>query len=78
MSIKHVKSTWKIRSDSVPLNSISSVKGWGYSSLECLQITKSALCNFATIQMLPFLNILKDLDPSYKMDLDFWIVLEEK
>ena len=24
------------------------------------------------IQVLPFLNNPKDLDPSYKMDLDFW------
>ena len=24
------------------------------------------------IQILPFLNNPKDLDPSYKMDLDFW------
>ena len=28
--------------------------------------------------MSSFLNNPKDLDPSYKMDLDFWIVLEEK
>ena len=27
---------------------------------------------------LPFLNIPKDLDPSYKTDLDFWVVLEGK
>ena len=27
---------------------------------------------FAIIRVLPFLNNLKDLDPSYKMDLDFW------
>ena len=32
-------------------------------SLEWLQITKSVL---------PFLNSPNDLDPSYKMDLDFW------
>ena len=32
--------------------------------------------NFAIIRVLPFLNNPKDLDPSYKMDLDFWIVLE--
>ena len=24
------------------------------------------------IRILPFINNLKDLDPSYKMDLDFW------
>ena len=28
-------------------------------------------CKFAIIQMSPFLNKPKDLDPSYKMDLDF-------
>ena len=27
---------------------------------------------FAEIQVLPFLNNPKDLDTSYKMDLDFW------
>ena len=32
----------------------------------------SALCNFAIIRVLPFLNSLKDLDPSYKTDLDLW------
>ena len=36
------------------------------------QIIKSVLCNLAVIQVLPFLNNPKDLDPSYKMDLDFW------
>ena len=30
------------------------------------------------MRVFPFLNNLKDLDPSYKMDLDFWIVLERK
>ena len=30
------------------------------------------LCNFVIIQVLPFLNNPKNLDPSYKMDLDFW------
>ena len=28
--------------------------------------------NLAVIQVLLFLNNPKDLDPSYKMDLDFW------
>ena len=37
-----------------------------------MQIIKSVLCNFAVIRVLPFLNNPKDLDPSYKMDLDFW------
>ena len=32
----------------------------------------SVLCNFAIIQVLPFQNNPKDLDPSYKMDLDLW------
>ena len=43
-----------------------------FPSLECLQITKSVLIKFAIIPVLPFLNSPKDLDPSYKMDLDFW------
>ena len=30
------------------------------------------LCALAVIRVLPFLNTPKDLDPSYKMDLDFW------
>ena len=30
------------------------------------------MLNFAVIQVLPFLNNPKDLDLSYKMDLDFW------
>ena len=30
------------------------------------------------MQVLPFLNNSKNLEPSYKMDLDFWIVLEGK
>ena len=33
---------------------------------------------FAIIGVLPFLNSSKYLDLSYKMDLDFWIVLEGK
>ena len=49
-----------------------------FPSLEWLQITKSVLWNFAIIRVLPFQNNAKDLDPSYKMDLDFWIVLEGK
>ena len=32
--------------------------------------------NFAIIQALPFLNNPKYLDSSYKMGLDFWIVLD--
>ena len=39
---------------------------------------KSVLCNFAVIQVLPFLNNAKDLDQSCKMDIDFGIVLEGK
>ena len=50
----------------------------GYSSPEWLQITKSVVWNFAIILVLPFLNNLKDPDPSDKMDLDFGIVLKEK
>ena len=34
--------------------------------------TKSVLYNFAIIWVLPFENNPKDLDLSYKMDLDLW------
>ena len=44
----------------------------GFFPLERLQITKSVLWNFAIIPISPFLNNPKDLDPSYKMDLDLW------
>ena len=44
----------------------------GFPSLEWVQIIKSVLCNVAVIRVLPFLNNPKDLDPSYKTDLDFW------
>ena len=50
---------------------IYSAKWQVFFSLEWLQITKSVLRNFAIIWGLPFLNNPKDLDPSYKMDLDF-------
>ena len=44
----------------------------GFSPLEKrLQVTESVLRNFAIIRVLPFLNNPKDLDPSYKVDLDF-------
>ena len=33
---------------------------------------KSVLRNFAVIRVLPFLNNPKDLDLSYKTDIDFW------
>ena len=33
---------------------------------------QSVLRNFAVIRVLPFQNNPKDLDLSYKMDLDFW------
>ena len=33
---------------------------------------QSVLCNFDVIQVLPFLNNPKCLDPPYKMDPDFW------
>ena len=33
--------------------------------------TQPVLRNLARIPVLSFLNITKDLDPSYKMDLDF-------
>ena len=44
----------------------------GFVPLEQLQITKSVLWNFAVIPVLPFLNNPKDLDLSYKTDLDLW------
>ena len=40
--------------------------------LSRMTTNKSVLCNFAIIQVLPFQNNLKDLDPSYKTDLDLW------
>ena len=45
-----------------------------FSPLEWLKITKSVLRNFAIIhvQVLPFLNNPKNLNQSYKRDLDFW------
>ena len=51
-----------------------------FSSLEWLQMqmTKSVLWNFAIIRVLPFLNNPKDLDPSYKTNLDFWDCFERK
>ena len=33
---------------------------------------KSVLRNVAVIRLLPFQNNLKDLDPSFKTDLDLW------
>ena len=50
----------------------------GFPSLEWLQITKSDLWNFAIIRVKPFLINPKDLDLSYKMDLDFWNCFESK
>ena len=41
-------------------------------SLERLQKTKTVRSNFAFILVLPFLNSPKDLDLSYKTDLDLW------
>ena len=38
--------------------------------LQWFQVIKSVLWNFAILPILPFLNNPKDLDPSYKMDLD--------
>ena len=37
-----------------------------------MSTNKSVLFNFAVIWVLPFLNNPKDLDPTYKTDLDFW------
>ena len=44
---------------------------WVFPSLEWPQITKSFIWNFAMMQILPFLNNPKALDPSYKTYLDF-------
>ena len=45
----------------------------GFVPLEWLQITKSVLgYEIAITPILPFLNNPKDLDPSYKTDLDLW------
>ena len=49
-----------------------------FPSLEWQQITKSVLWNFAIRQILSFLNSPKDLDLSYKTDLDFLDYLEGK
>ena len=43
-----------------------------FSLSQMTSITKSVIWNFAIIQVLPFLNNPNNLDPSYKMDLDFW------
>ena len=51
---------------------IYSVIGQGFPFLECLPVTKSVLCNLAVIRVLPFLTNPKDLDLSYRMDLDFY------
>ena len=51
---------------------LSGYKTVFFGPLEWLQITKSVLWNFAIIPILPFLDNPKDLDPSYKMDLDLW------
>ena len=50
----------------------------GFLLLEWLQITKSALCNFAIIRVLPFPKNPQNLDPSYMMDLDIWDCFERK
>ena len=38
----------------------------------------SVLRNYAIIRVLPFQTNAKDLDPSYKTDLDFWDCIERK
>ena len=50
----------------------------GFVPLEWLQITKSVLWNFAVIPILSYLNNLKDLDLSYKIDLGLWDCFERK
>ena len=50
-----------------------------FHSPQWLQKTISVLWNFAVIRVLPFLNSPKDLDLSYKMDLDFfWLFWKGK
>ena len=49
-----------------------------FLSLEWLQITKSVLWNFALIWVIPFPKHPKNLDPSYKMDLNFWDCFERE
>ena len=46
--------------------------------VQCEGIVSLAMPCFAIILVLPFLNNPKDLDPSYKMDLDLGTVLEGK
>ena len=43
----------------------------GFPLSRMITITKSILQNYAVILILPILNNPKDLDLSYKMDLDF-------
>ena len=50
----------------------------GFTLFRMTTNTKPVLWNYARIRVLPFLNNPKDPDPSYKMDLDFKIVLEGK
>ena len=45
---------------------------WGYPPSRVTRNYKSVLCSFTIIHVLPFLNNPKDIDPFYKMDLDFW------
>ena len=70
-----INSSWDIHCSSMFLYEVyciySAIRR-GFPSLEWVQIIKSVLCNFAVIRVLPFPNNAKDLDLSYKMDLDFW------
>ena len=53
---------------------------FGYETevFSSLELTISVLRKFAMIQVLPFLNNPKDLNPANKMDLDFWDCFEMK
>ena len=44
----------------------------GFLSPKVPQIFKSAECNIGYLASFPFQNNLVNLDPSFKMDLDFW------
>ena len=49
---------------------------WGFRLSRMTKITRSVLWNSAVIGVLLFLKDTKELDLSYKTDLDFGIVLE--
>ena len=56
----------------------SAIRRRVYPLSRMVTITKSVLWSFALTRVLPFLNIPKDLEPSYKTKLDFWNCLGRK